>query len=96
MLTEYALQLCADNGYEGFVTNVDVRLSDVKEYIDAGYEIVKETSPKSWYADRHNRFNGNDLKRNAIGLTSAYFASLAGMSRIWGTSALVMQVNANK
>lgn len=93
-LVVHAAQHATELGCKKLLTYVDTRLGgDGKGYVIAGFTLTGTTSPRFWWTDGHKRFNRFKYRADKPhGLTEAQVAEEAGVTKIWGCSNLVYEM----
>jgi hypothetical protein len=91
-LVAVAAQYAVENGYKKLLTYVDTRLGgDGKGYVMAGFTQTDTTPPRFWWTDGHARFDRFKF-RASEGKSQQEVAEAAGVTRIWGCSNFVYEM----
>jgi hypothetical protein len=89
-LTHRSLQWTQERGYVGLLAYVDKRIGSGAGYVAAGYKLTRETGPRFWWTNFHDRFDRFQFRATG-GSSQVDVARAAGVVKIWGAGNFVFE-----
>lgn len=92
-LTSEAKSWAQNNNYERLISYVDLRHGETKNWDNAGWNKIGESSSRFWWTDFNIRFNRFKFKADkSRNMTEAQVADEAEVVKIWGCGNLVYEL----